>query len=84
MEQFHCLVFDIPTDSLDIIGGGTDSFERISRTHIDYLQQQVGINPSSNISIRSNRMDLNMPMNVELVGQLLMQFNMLRSYLHGN
>ena len=49
MEQFNYLGFDIPIDLLNMTGGGTDSFERISRGHIDYLQQQVGINPSDSI-----------------------------------
>jgi hypothetical protein len=41
--------FEIPVDLLNMTGGGTDSFERISKGHIDYLKYQVGINPTDNI-----------------------------------
>ena len=49
IEKFKYQDFDIPIDLLNMTGGGVDSFEQISRGHIDYLQQQVGINASDNI-----------------------------------
>jgi ubiquinone/menaquinone biosynthesis C-methylase UbiE len=46
---FKYMGFDIPVDLLNMTGGGIESFEGISKGHIDYLKKQVGINPSSNI-----------------------------------
>ena len=48
-EKFSYMGFDIPIDLLNMTGGGTDSFDRISKGHIEYLQNNVGINPKDNI-----------------------------------
>jgi hypothetical protein len=39
--EFHG--FDIPVDLLRLTGGGPETFEVISRGHIDNLQRHVGL-----------------------------------------
>lgn len=46
---FSYMGFEIPIDLLNMTGGGVESFEGISKGHIEYLKEQVGINPSDNI-----------------------------------
>lgn len=46
-SYFSYLNFNIPVDLLNMTGGGTDTFEQISKGHMQYLSEQVGIGPSN-------------------------------------
>jgi len=41
--------YDIPVDLVNLTGAGPDTFDVISRGHIEYLQKYVGINANSNV-----------------------------------
>jgi SAM-dependent methyltransferase len=47
--NFNYNGFDIPVDLLNMTGGGTDTFEQISKGHVNWLNEHVGINSSDNV-----------------------------------
>ena len=48
-EEFTYMGFSIPVHLLNMTGGGVDSFEQISKGHINYIKQHIGINSSDRI-----------------------------------
>jgi ubiquinone/menaquinone biosynthesis C-methylase UbiE len=48
-EMFAFRGFNIPVRLLAMTGGGTDTFDLISQSHIDQLQQYIGIRPGAKI-----------------------------------
>ena len=47
LETFRFHEFDIPVPLLNMTGGGTDTFDIMSRAHIDNLRRHIRIDPDN-------------------------------------
>ncbi len=48
-ETFSVSGFDIPVRLINLTGGGPETFEALTRHHVDVLQKYVGLDPSHSI-----------------------------------
>jgi SAM-dependent methyltransferase len=49
MQTFHWKGYDLPIDLLEMTGGGTDTFDEISRNHRASTDMRIGLRPDFNI-----------------------------------
>jgi SAM-dependent methyltransferase len=48
-DYYSYMGFEIPVDLLNMTGGGVDSFDEISKGHINYLNENIGIKKTDKI-----------------------------------